>query len=82
MGDKICKWRNDEVLTKQCHFPCSIINLPIPPADGITAYQQIMCEIFCDQYWERVGIHDFDFCFTDHWQVSSAKFAYQTGWPK
>ena len=41
-----------------------------------------MWVVFCDQYWERIGIHEFDFCFTDHWQGSSAKFAYQTGWLK
>ena len=23
-----------------------------------------------------------NFCFTDHWQGSFAKFAHQTGWPK
>ena len=27
---------------KRCHFPCSIINLPIHSADVITAYQQLM----------------------------------------
>ena len=32
-------WRNAKVLTKRCHFPCSILNLPIPSADSITAYQ-------------------------------------------
>ena len=82
MGDEVCIWRNAEVLTKRCHFPCSIINLPILSADGITAYQKLMWEISCDQYWERVVIHESDFCFTDHWQGGSAKFAYQTGWPK
>ena len=45
MGDEVCIWRNAEVLTKRCHFPCSIINLPIPSADGITAYQQLMWEV-------------------------------------
>ena len=55
MGDEVCIWRNAEVLTKRCHFPCSIINLPIPSADGITAYQQLMWEVFCDQYWESVA---------------------------
>ena len=75
MVDEVCIWRYAKVLTKRCHFPCSLINLPIPSADGITAYQQLMWEVFCDQYWERVGTHDF--CFTDHWQGSSAKFAYQ-----
>ena len=49
---------------------------------NITAYQQLMWEVFCNQYWERVGIHEFDFCITDHWQESFAKFAYQTGWQK
>ena len=76
VGDEVCIWRNAEVLSKRCHFHCSIINLPIPSADGITAYQQLMWEVFSVQYWERVGIHEFDFCFTDHWQGSSAKFAY------
>ena len=82
MGDEVCIWRNAEVLTERCHFPCSMINLPIPSADGITAYQQLMWEVSCDQYWERVGIHEFNVCFTDHWQGSSAKFAYQIGWLK
>ena len=36
MGDDVCIWRNAEVLTKRCHFACSIINLPIPSADSIT----------------------------------------------
>ena len=75
MGDEVCIWRNAEVLIKRCHFPCSIINLSIPSADGIAAYPQLMWEVFCDQYWERVGIHEFDFRFTDHWHGSSAKFA-------
>ena len=56
MGDEVCIWGKAEVLTKRCHFPCFIINLPIPSAD---AYQQLMWEVFCDQYWERVGIHEF-----------------------
>ena len=45
MGDEVCIWRNAEVLTKRYHFPCSIINIPIPSADGITAYQQLMWEV-------------------------------------
>ena len=61
MGDEVCIWRNAEVLTERCHFPCSIINLPVHSADVITAYQQLMGEVFCDQYWERVGIHELDF---------------------
>ena len=54
MGDEVCIWRNAEVLTKLCHFPCSIINLPIPSADGMTVNQQLMWEFFYDQYLERV----------------------------
>ena len=62
-GDEVCIWRNAEVLIKRCHFPCSIINLSIPSADGITAYPQLMWEVVCDQYWECAGIHEFDFRF-------------------
>ena len=64
MGDEVCIWRNAEVLTKRCHFPCSIINLPIPSAEGTTAYQQLMWEVSCDQYWERVDIHEFDLIYS------------------
>ena len=56
-----------------CHFLRSIINLPIPSSDSITVYQQLMWEVFCDQYWERIGIHEFDFCFTNQRQRSSSK---------
>ena len=46
MGDEVCIWRNAGVLTKRCHFLCSIIILPIPSAGGTTAYQQLMWKSF------------------------------------
>ena len=48
LSDRGCIWRNAEVLIKRCHFPCSIVNLPVPSADGITVYQQLMWEVVCD----------------------------------